>query len=214
MADDGSSRRGEVFENPVTGERVVVLTDPEEHPDRVLVSHLFITPGGRVATAHYHPGIRERFHVIEGRVGFQIGDSERELGPGEAAEAPPGTVHDWWQLGDEEAQVLVEVTPGDRFVELVGTMFGLAREGKTDAKGMPNPLQLAVSASEYDDVMVVTSPPRPVQKAMFALLGPIGRARGLEPKYDRYLSSEEVVELDPRALALLDERGRLRFGSS
>ena len=44
-----------VFENPVTGERVVVLTDARQHPEQVLVSHLFIRPGGRVAAAHVHP---------------------------------------------------------------------------------------------------------------------------------------------------------------
>jgi hypothetical protein len=43
------NRRGQVFENPASGERVVVLTDPEDHPERVLVGHLFVAPGGRVA---------------------------------------------------------------------------------------------------------------------------------------------------------------------
>jgi hypothetical protein len=42
-------RHGHVFENPVTGERAVVLTDPESHPDRILVAHLTVAPGGRVA---------------------------------------------------------------------------------------------------------------------------------------------------------------------
>lgn len=206
-------RRGEVFENPVTGERVVVLTDPDEHPDRVLVSHLFVRPGGRVALAHLHPGISERFHVLEGEVGFRLGDEERVLGPGETAEVPPGTIHDWWQIGAEEAQVVVEVAPGDRFVEMVGTMFGLARDGKVDAKGMPRPLQLAVSASEYSDVLVPASPPAWVQRLMFGLLAPIGRRRGLRPKHDEYLHSATVVEPDPRALALLDASGRLRAGA-
>ena len=55
------SHYGEVSENPVTGERAICLTDPFEHPDQVLVSHLHVAPGGRVATAHRHPGLRERF---------------------------------------------------------------------------------------------------------------------------------------------------------
>ena len=88
-------RRGQVFANPVTGERAVILTDPRDHRDRVLVSHLYVTPGGRVAVAHRHPTITERFHVIAGRVGFLIGKEKRELGPGEGAEVPPGTLHDW-----------------------------------------------------------------------------------------------------------------------
>jgi quercetin dioxygenase-like cupin family protein len=203
-------RRGQVFVNPATGERVVVLTDPREHPERVLVAHLYVEPGGRVALAHSHPTLTERFHVIAGRVGFLIGGERRELGPGERAEIPPGTVHDWWQVGEETAEVVVEVSPGDRFVELVATFFGLARDGKSDAKGAPRPLQLAVSARAYRDVLVVAKPPPLVQALLFGPLAALGRARGLQPSYKRYLSSEEVVEPDPRALALVAEDGRLR----
>ena len=78
------SRRGQVFSNPVTGEQVVLLTDPETHPDRALVAHLFVSPGGRVAAPHVHPVATERFHVLAGRVGFQVGAAF----PSEAVEAP------------------------------------------------------------------------------------------------------------------------------
>ena len=44
-----------VFSNPVTGERAVILTDPREHPDEVLVSHLFVRPA---AGSPPHTGIR------------------------------------------------------------------------------------------------------------------------------------------------------------
>jgi quercetin dioxygenase-like cupin family protein len=204
------SHYGEVSENPVTGERAICLTDPFEHPDQVLVSHLFVSPGGRVATAHLHPNLRERFHVISGRVGFQIGGVKRQLGPGDAAEVPANTVHDWWQIGDEEASVVVEVEPGIRFVQLVGTFFGLARDGKSDAKGLPKPLQLAVSATEFRDTILIASPPAWLQRAIFGVLAPIGRARGLQPYYERYVNSDVVVEPDPAALALLGADGRLR----
>jgi quercetin dioxygenase-like cupin family protein len=205
------SRRGQVFENPVSGERAVVLTDPDEHPQRVLVSHLYVQPGGRVATAHSHPTMTERFHVLRGEVGFLIGGDEGVLGPGEAAEVPPDTVHDWWQVGAEEAQVIVEVDPGDRFVEMVGTMFGLARDGKADKKGLPHPLQLAVTAQGYGDVMVIASPPPWMQRLIFGVLAPIGRLRGHRPSYPQYLYADEVVQLDPASLALLTPDGRLHF---
>lgn len=207
-------RRGQVLENPITGEHVVMVTDPETQADGVLVAHLTVYPGGRVATAHFHPTLRERFQVLAGEVGFLLGEEERLLGPGDTAEVPPGTVHDWWQVGDEEAEVIVEVDPGGRFVEMVGTIFGLARDGKVDERGVPRPLQLAVTAREYEDVMVIRSPPPWIQKALFGLLAPIGRRRGLKPKYDRYLSSDTVVEPDPGVVAMLDDDGRLRRGDS
>jgi hypothetical protein len=60
------SRRGQVFENPVTGERAIVITDPLGHPEGVVVGELHVEPGGRVAVAHRHPGLVERFHVLRG----------------------------------------------------------------------------------------------------------------------------------------------------
>lgn len=205
------SRRGEAFENPVSGERAIVITDPYEHPQGVLVSELHVRPGGRVVVAHMHPNLVERFHVLRGEVGFLIGEDEKRLGPGDAAEVPVGVTHDWWQLGEEEAVVVVEVSPGVRFVEMVGTFFGLARDGKVDRKGMPHPLQLALTARDYRDTMIVAKPPPWVQRAVFAVLAPIARARGLEASYPQYLTSDVVVEPDPAALALVGEDGRLKF---
>jgi mannose-6-phosphate isomerase-like protein (cupin superfamily) len=205
------SRRGEAYENPITGERAVVLTDPYEHPERVLVAHLLVAPGGRVALAHRHPEARERFHVLGGQVDFKIGEEERTLGPGDSAEVPVDTVHDWWQVGEEEASVVVEVDPGERFVEMVGTFFGLARDGKVDRKGLPHLLQLAVSAGAYRETMVPASPPEAVQRVVFGVLGPIGRAMGRKPTYPEYLETDVRVDPDPAALALLDAGGRLRF---
>jgi quercetin dioxygenase-like cupin family protein len=204
------SRRGQVVENPVTRERAVLLTDPLDHPDRVLVSHLYVQPGGRVVAEHFHPTITERFHVLAGQIGFLINGETSVLGAGESARIPMGARHDWWQVGDEESQAIVEVDPGDRFIELVGTIFGLARDGKTNDKGMPDPFQLAVTASAYRDVVVFTSPPPAVQRAMFVVLAPLGRALGRQPFYSEYMTSDEVAEPEPEALALLADDGRLR----
>ena len=199
-----------VFENPVTGERVVMLTDAREHPEQVLVSHLFIRPGGRVAAAHLHPTVDERFLVLSGEVGFLIGDRKRTLGPGEGAAVPAGVVHDWWQVGDSEAQVLVEVVPGVRFGEMVGSMFGLARDGKVGKKGLPDPLQLAVMGQEYGDVIRFTKPPALVQKLTVPPLAALGRMRGRKPMYPEYLEAGQTATPDPAALAHLTPDGRLR----
>jgi uncharacterized cupin superfamily protein len=65
--------RGQVFDNPITGEHVVVLTDPYTNPDRALVSELTARPGARASGPHIHPASTERFHVVRGTVGFTIG---------------------------------------------------------------------------------------------------------------------------------------------
>jgi quercetin dioxygenase-like cupin family protein len=208
------SRRGQVFDNPITGERAVIITDPLEHPQGVLVAELHIEPGGRVAGAHRHPGVVERFQVVRGAVNYLIDGREELLGPGGSAEVGAGVIHDWWQVGDEEAVVVGEVDPGTRFTEMVGTFFGLARDGKVDSKGMPHPLQLALSARAYSDTMVMEKPPPWVQRLAFGELAPIASARGLKPTYPEYLVSSVVVEPDPGALALVGADGRLHLDAA
>lgn len=206
-----AARVGHVFANPATRERAIMLTDPAVRSDRSLVGHLHVAPGGRVAAAHVHPESTERFHVVSGTVGFVIGGRERILGPGERAEVPPGVPHDWWQIGDEPAEVIVDMAPGDRFADMLTTVFGLVRDGKVDRRGLPPLLQLAVTAQAYRDAMVFASPPPWVQRILFGTLAPVGRLLGRRPVYERYRTSAEVVTPDAYALTLLDQHGRLRW---
>jgi len=205
--------RGHVFDNPSTGEHTVILTDPFTHPDRTMVGELTARPGTRVAGPHIHPKAVERFHVRRGTVGFNIDGNELLLGPGESAEVPAGVVHDWWQVGDEEARVVVDVTPGDRATQVGLTMFGLARDGKANRRGMPSILQAAVTMHEFSDVALMASPPAWVQRLLYAALAPVGRVAGLRSWYPQYLHSDVLTEPEAEALALLDEQGRLRWNT-
>ena len=155
------SRAGDVAENPVTGERVVVRVGTEDSGGELLVVELFVGPGVAVAGEHVHPTIDEWFTVLEGRVGFRLDGRESIAPVGERLHVPPGTAHDWWNAGGEEARVIIEVNPAARFEEAVSNTFGLARDGKTNAKGMPNLLQVALFAREFEDVLYFTSPPPP-----------------------------------------------------
>lgn len=155
-------RAGDIHENPVTGERITVIELPSDTNGRRLIVEGVVRPGGAVAGAHVHPNIDEIFTVLRGRVGMRLGD-QRLIAPlGEAIHCPAGTVHDWWNAGDEDALLRVEITPADRFLEMVTNLFGLAQDGKTNKKGMPNFLQLVVFAQEFRDVLTfVEGPPRP-----------------------------------------------------
>ena len=95
----------------------------------------------------------------------------------------PGVWHDWWNASDRDALARVEITPGERFAHLIETMWGLARLGYTDAKGMPKPLQLALIAREFSDVMVLRSLPPSIQRAIFGALAPIAHWRGYRATY-------------------------------
>ncbi len=194
------SRTGDALENPVTGERTVVRVGTEESGGDLLVADVYVRPGGAVAGEHVHPSIVETFTIVRGRVGFRLDGRDSIAEPGQRLHVPAGVVHDWWNAGDEEAHIVVEISPGVRFEEMVCNIFGLARDGKTNAKGMPNLLQLALISREFDDVIHFTKPPRWVQRLLFGLLAPIARAWGYRGSYPKYLerSPAAVVEVEPR----------------
>ena len=106
----------------------------------------FVKPNGFVAAAHVHPSQEERFQVLRGTVGFRLGRKKLVAGPGQRVTVPAGTAHKFWNAGEDEAHFVCEVRPALQFEQLIETMFGLAADGKTNRKGMPNPLRLAVIA--------------------------------------------------------------------
>lgn len=196
-------RFGDVFENKVTGEYAVVIRGDEEGDSEPGLGHLVVKPGGAVIGEHVHPHFQERFQVISGRLGARIDGVERTLAAGDEVTVPAGVPHDWWNAGDDDAGVLVEIAPlNTRFLEMLGTLFGLANAGKTNTKGMPNPLQLALIGQEFSDVIVFTKPPAAVQKVAFGILGGLGRLRGYRGIYPEYLAPQARVTPDPAVVAL------------
>jgi quercetin dioxygenase-like cupin family protein len=177
---------GDSLENPKTGELGTVVKSPWEGDDRSLEADLRVQPGGAVVGEHVHPHFDERFTVKEGRIGFRLDGEESIAGPGDVVEIPRGSWHDWWNAGEEVAAARVLVSDGARFLQMIETLFGLARDGHTNEKGMPDPLQLAMFATEFRDVLVLKRPPAAVQRLVFGVLCPIARARGYRGTYPQY----------------------------
>src|ERR1700694_2710594 len=157
-ADLTPIRIGEVFENPVTRERATILELPFRNPEGRATAELTALVGSRVAGEHRHHAIVERFTTIEGELTVKLDGDTSILRAGATAVVEPGVWHDWWNAGDGDARVRVEVTPGERFAHMIETLFGLARLGHTNAKGMPDPLQLALFAREFSDVIEFRTP--------------------------------------------------------
>src|SRR5204862_6747684 len=117
-----------------------------------------------VAAAHVHPSQEERFEILRGSVGFRIGRKKLVAGPGQRLTVPAGTPHKFWNGGEEEAHFVCEVRPALQFEALLETMFALAADGKTNRKGMPNPLRLAVIANARFDTVRLPFAPAIVQR--------------------------------------------------
>jgi hypothetical protein len=108
--------------------------------------------------------------VVDGR--------ERRLGPGEAITIPAGTPHHFANDGDEDTVAIQEARPALRTGDFFETYFDLAERGEVDEQGKPSLLRFAVLGPAFANEIRLVSPPWPLQRAAFALLGPIARLRG------------------------------------
>ena len=176
-------RAGDTIENPVTGERLVFRRTSRETGGQAVVFETFVQPDGFVAAAHVHPSQEERFEILRGSVGFKIGRNKLVAGPGQRLTVPAGTAHKFWNAGDEEAHFVCEVRPALQFESLLETMFALAGDGKTNRKGMPNPLRLAVIANAHFDTVQLPFPPAILQRIGLAMGAPLGKVLGYTPTY-------------------------------
>ena len=174
---------GDTIENPVTGERIVFNKTSRETGGEAVEIEVYVRPGGVVAAAHVHPFQSERFEVISGRLGMKLGRKKIEAGPDEVVLVEPGTPHKFWNAGDEELHFVTVVRPALQFERLLETMFALAADGKTNRKGMPNPLRLAVIAKAHFDDVRLPFPPATLQRLGLAVGAPLGRLLGYEPTY-------------------------------
>ena len=177
-------RSGDVLHNPVTGELIQFLKTSADTNGEYVEIEVVVEPNGFVAAAHVHPYQTERFTIVSGAVTFRAGDREFTALPGEEVVVEPGTPHKFWNEGAEDARFRCKVSPALTFEALIETMFGLANDGKTNKKGLPNPLRLAVIAKAHFDVVRLPSPPAWLQKSGLALGAPLGRLFGYEPTYE------------------------------
>jgi mannose-6-phosphate isomerase-like protein (cupin superfamily) len=74
-------------------------TDPGTHPARP------------IAGLHLHHTDDEAWIVLEGRLGFRVGDEEREVHAGESLLVTHGTPHSYWNPASEPAHYLLVMTP-------------------------------------------------------------------------------------------------------
>src|SRR3954452_6377190 len=80
---------GEVWENPITRERATILELPHQNPERRAVAELLALVGARVVGEHRHPGIVERFTVVDGELAVKRDGQTSILRQGETATIEP-----------------------------------------------------------------------------------------------------------------------------
>jgi quercetin dioxygenase-like cupin family protein len=164
--------------NPILRDRVTFLKTAAETDGELTLVELEVAPGGGNGL-HIHTNFSERFTVIEGELGVQIGKQQQVLRPGETEIVPAGVVHRWYNPSTHPARIYVELRPGHAgFEQALRIAYGLATDGHTNAMSIPkNLLHLAVLV-QMGDTKVVG--PLALMSPLFGLLAWIARRRGVE----------------------------------
>lgn len=191
-------RSGTTLKNPLTGQFVTLIEAPSETGGRSFTAEWTIAArrGRDGVPAHLHPQATETFTVHSGRGRYALDGEERDLGPGEQAVLPAGVPHIHpWSVSNEPLryrQVAASAVPAERELEAalegLRTLFALAAEGRTDARGVPNALQLAVIGHAMMPGTYLARPSVAVQRAALPVVAAIGRALGYRPTYARHHS--------------------------
>jgi mannose-6-phosphate isomerase-like protein (cupin superfamily) len=189
-------KKGDIIENPITGEKMEFLQTAEDTGGSLLKIMLTVKPNGFVAAPHIHPMQEERFLVKSGTIRLQTGGTESLLRANQEGLVPPGVPHVWWNGGADELKAIVEFRPALRTQDFLSTLFALARDGKTDKKGLPNLLQIAVIYRRFGSLIFLAKPPIPIQKLLFSSIAWIGLLLGYQADYP-YQSQQQVKETKP-----------------
>ena len=174
---------GDTLYNPVTGESMTFVTTSRQTDGEYVVIELSADPDAFVAAAHVHPAQTETFEVLEGTLAAKVDGTVQTATTGDVLVVEAGQAHKWWNAGDSRLVFRCEIRPALQFESLIETMFSLAADGKTNAKGMPNPFRLAVIAKAHFDTVQLPGVPAWVQKTALAMGAPFGRAIGYRPTY-------------------------------
>jgi quercetin dioxygenase-like cupin family protein len=167
-------REGQTIHNRRSGQRMTITTLRED----ILQVETINPPSQGKEPLHTHPRQASRAEVHAGTVVFEVDGTLRRVAAGESVDIPAGASHRYWNDGPETARQTHTFWPALNLAEFFETYAVLAARGALDSRGMPNPLQLAVMIPEFADVIRVTRPRWPVQKAFAAAVAPIARRRG------------------------------------
>jgi mannose-6-phosphate isomerase-like protein (cupin superfamily) len=83
-------------------------------------------PGRPIAGLHLHRSDDEAWVVLEGELGFRVGESERTVGAGESLLVERGTPHSYWNPAPAPARYLLVMTP--RIHRLIEALHSGRRE--------------------------------------------------------------------------------------
>lgn len=150
--------------NPIFKDTATFIKRASETGGKYSECDVTLLPGGK-NVPHIHKKYAETFIAMEGDLGVKAGGKTIILKPGETFTVPIGVVHHFFNPGNETIRYKIILSPGfEGFEYMLRILYGMARDGQTDKKGLPKKLSLIALIGEIGD----TSLP-----GIFVLLAPL-----------------------------------------
>ncbi len=144
MSEAGNPRTRIVL-SPDEGERVdfgglgvrFMIDGEQSGGTFALVEHP-MEPRALGAPMHTHQHEDEYTYVLEGEIGFQIGEEVRVARPGDLVFKPRGVPHAFWNAGDVPARALEIISPAgfERYFAELAPLFPPANQGPLDQEAI------------------------------------------------------------------------------
>jgi mannose-6-phosphate isomerase-like protein (cupin superfamily) len=185
------AKTGQIISNPITGERITFLKTSADTGGELLSVEVELPPRARGVPPHYHLAQTERFETLEGTLDVHVGGRDLRLLPGEPAEVSPRVIHRFWNGSERPARFSCDIRNPGRIETSLEAAHGLARDGKTNEKGVPrNPFQLALLFELSESYLA--GPPVPIQRAMSGALARVARLLGYSDEFPEYAGVSAV----------------------
>ncbi len=164
--------------NPRTGQRMRFLLTADDTGGELLRIETVNPPTATFEPLHVHPRQVTSAEVVSGALTFIVDGTRHHVPAGETITIPANVPHAFCNEGAEDAVAIQEARPALHLAEFFETYFGLAERGELDEHGNPSLLRVAALGPRFADDIRMVKPPWALQRVVFALLGPIARARG------------------------------------
>ncbi|MGR6964392.1 cupin domain-containing protein [Geodermatophilus sp. URMC 61] len=192
-ARPGLHGAGQVMENRNSGERFLWRRTTAQTLGRSIAVEVQVAPGGAAPLAHRHPGAAERFEILAGRIALRVGERGQVLRSGRVT-VPAGAAHAWWNVGDEDARILVEFEPALHLEGVFRSSLAVIEAGHADHKGRPGPLSIAAVLDEFPDEIALANP---ASNRALRALAPMARLLGHRPLYPRTWVADQLTPAGP-----------------
>lgn len=177
---------GQKFMNPSTGETIEFLETSKETGGQYTRFKTTIPKGKGFEVEHFHIKGDESFHILSGTLSYKLNGQTYKAAAGEHIVLLKGQPHAHWNADEDDLVMYQTISPSldiDRFLE---TLFGLAMDGKLDAKGQPPFLQVMTWIRHTQSKTYLAAIPRRVQDFLAFMLSPVCYFLSYQPFYVKY----------------------------